>query len=151
MLHRINVAGELDELKLHLTYSRDQRLLTNLESFTPSRFMFLVALRMITTMQQQTFLVKPIFVTILSLGLSLVGCSSGVTGKWINSNNSNDYYELKSDGTWYAQSNSGMSVSGTYEADDSGITLKLANGVAAKAIIKDKVMTTPDGKTYHMQ
>lgn len=106
---------------------------------------------MITTMRRKTLLVKLILVTIFSFSLSLVGCSSGVTGKWINSNDPNDYYEFKPDRTWYAQSNSGMSISGTYEIDDNGVTLKLANGVAAKATIKDKVMTTPDGKTYRMQ
>jgi len=102
-------------------------------------------------MHVKSFAGKLILASVFSVSLTLAGCSSGVTGKWVNPKNPNDYYEFKSDGTWFAQDSSGRGASGTYEAADTQITLKMGNGVAAKATIKDKVMTTPDGKSYQKQ
>lgn len=85
---------------------------------------------------------------VFSLSLILIACSSGLAGKWVNPADAKDYYEFKSDGTWFSQNSSGRGAAGTYEVAGNEITMKLGNGMAGKATVKDNVMTTPDGKTY---
>ena len=102
-------------------------------------------------MQSKTFAGKFFRSAVFSLSLILAGCSSGVTGKWINPQDPKDYYEFKSNGTWFAEDSSGKHETGTYTVDYDQITLKKADGTLVKVTNKDKVLTAADGKTYQPQ
>jgi hypothetical protein len=90
---------------------------------------------------------------VLTLIVTVASCSSsGVSGKYINSENPNDYYELKADGTWYAQLPGGRGASGTYEVTGKDVTLKMPNGLAAKVTIDGTTMSDPDrGKKVYQK
>ena len=102
-------------------------------------------------MQTKAFVGRFFRSAVFSLSLILAGCSSGVTGKWVSPQDPKDYYEFKSNGTWFAEDSSGKHETGTYTVDHDQITLKMANGTLFKITIKDKMLTTADGKTYQPQ
>lgn len=78
--------------------------------------------------------------------------TKSVAGKYIDSRNPKDYYELKSDGTFVADSGSGIGAAGTYEIRDDGVIIfKLANGMAARGTLNSGRLTTPDNHVYHKQ
>lgn len=72
---------------------------------------------------KQYCLRAPVLISVAAFLLACVtGCSSTV-GKYVNKNQASAYIELKSDGTFAAQSDPGKIVTGTYSQHGDDFTL----------------------------
>ncbi|HET9838185.1 MAG TPA: hypothetical protein VFR84_08115 [Candidatus Angelobacter sp.] len=84
----------------------------------------------------------------LTLFLSLMGCSKGVTGIYVHDKNKQEYLELKSDSAFVVHGMGGQSLSGKYKVEGEVVTLTLDRGPAVKARINGSVFTDPAGESW---
>ena len=78
---------------------------------------------------------------------ALVACGGGVEGTYVNESHSQDYLELRSDGTFFMEEG-GQSVSGSYRIDDAKITLSLPSGAATRGTMSGDVLIDSDGDRW---
>lgn len=93
-------------------------------------------------------------VILLTLSFSLLSCSKGVTGTYVNSKDSKTTIQLKSDGTFalYESGNTTAAATGTYKVEGTVITLTLAGmNKTGTGKIENDVLTDPDGVTWKKQ
>jgi len=85
---------------------------------------------------------------------SISGCEkikqSSVAGTYVSEKNVKDYLELKADGTFFSQEQTGWGnqtrgMTGKYEIDAGQITLKLESGQAARGKIDGKTIVDNEG------
>lgn len=86
----------------------------------------------------------------ISILLLLYSCGSSVTGRYVNKDNSREYLELKSDGTFYCKE-SFMGFSGRYKVEDDMIILRLEGGITARGRIRGNRIIDDDGKIWVKQ
>ncbi|HKZ77131.1 MAG TPA: hypothetical protein VJ124_02325 [Pyrinomonadaceae bacterium] len=77
----------------------------------------------------------------------VVDYSRSAPGKYVNRDNSTEYFELKPDGTFYLQE-SGTAFAGRYEVRGDVITGVLPNGMKAKGKMRGNTITDEGGKTW---
>ena len=80
----------------------------------------------------------------LYLCISLTGCSSPVTGIYVEEKAPNNKIELKKDGTYFCQQY-GAKASGKYTIDGTTLTLVLPSGMADRGKIEKGKITDSNG------
>lgn len=91
---------------------------------------------------------KSISIVLILAAFLVVGClESGIQGKYIDTEEPNQYMELNSDGTFFVYQDSG-SFSGTYEVKDDTIRLILPNGMTVVGKIEGNNLIDPEGVTW---
>lgn len=91
---------------------------------------------------------------LLTLSLSLLSCSKGVAGTYVNSKDSKATIQLKNDGSFalYESGNTAAAAGGTYKVEGTVITFTLAGmNKTGTGKIENGVLTDPDGVTWKKQ
>lgn len=91
---------------------------------------------------------------VLTLSFTLLSCSKGVAGTYVNSKDSKSTIQLKSDGSFalYESGNTTAAASGTYKMQGTVITFTLAGmSKTGTGKIENGVLTDPDGVTWKKQ
>ena len=91
---------------------------------------------------------------LLTMSFSLLSCSKGVAGTYVNSKESKQTIQLKSDGSFalYETGNTTAAATGTYKVEGTVITFTI-NGMSKTGTgkIENGVLTDPDGVTWNKQ
>lgn len=87
-----------------------------------------------------------VFVIFTIIFLS-VGCGVGHEGKYVNSNNSSEYIELKSGGNFFSQE-SGVGFTGKWEVKGDSLILTLPIGLSVSVKIENGHISDNYGKTW---
>lgn len=91
---------------------------------------------------------------VLTLSVTLLSCSKGVAGTYVNSKDSKSTIQLKNDGSFalYESGNATAAASGTYKMQGTVITFTLASmNKTGTGKIENGVLTDPDGVTWKKQ
>ncbi|MDD4986363.1 MAG: hypothetical protein PHQ43_11355 [Dehalococcoidales bacterium] len=93
---------------------------------------------------------------VLMLLVGLVGCGKGsgdvlagggVGGTYVNEDNSREYLELDSDGTFYCRE-SGIGISGSWEVEGDTLALIVTGGMEFYAKIRGDRLEDEEGKVW---
>ena len=92
---------------------------------------------------------------VFTLAVTLLSCSKGVTGTYLNTKDSKTTLELKSNGGFavYEKSGSPAVATGTYKVQGTVITFSLGgdNNKSGSGKIEGDILTDPDGVTWKKQ
>jgi len=89
--------------------------------------------------------------TLLVTSGAVIGCGAvGISGTYVNEDNSDEYLELNEDGTFYLKE-MGLGLDGEWEVKDDELRLHFTMGLVATAEIEGNKIYDEDGKAWVKQ